>query len=471
MEPAEIGLFTDDDMAQKKSVAILGGGLAGMAAAWELARAGFAVTLVERGGELGGLAGSFQRGGHFYPLGYHHILKRDRTLLSVLERIGALPAVRWRRVGMLFHRGGKFYNLGSPAGFLRFPMGPLDKVRFVRLMLRAFRKSDWTDWQGRDAAALIDAWGGPEVRRILFDDLCRLKFELPSAEVSAAWLGARLHFREGSAPLGYIPEANWTRVLCDGVARELAAAGVQVRLGTSVRRLVRDQSQGGHDGRIVAAELVGKDGAHTLEADLFVSALPPEVYTRTAPEDATPDLADIRSTALLSAVCATRQRIRPDFYWLNLLEADARFQSCGVFLLSSLNPTIGGPGETCVNFVTHLGRRDHPLFLRSEDEIIAGYRDDFRRLFGFDLEADWVHLSRVASYSPVFHRDYRNPPLRSASFANVYFAGNYRTFPSIASTGTAMESGFEAARAVLADRERFAGAFDRRRAPRELAHA
>jgi hypothetical protein len=33
----------------------------------------------------------------------------------------------------------------------------------------------------------------------------------------------------------------------------------------------------------------------------------------------------------------------------------------------------------------------------------------------------------------------------------VYFAGNYRTFPSIVSTGTALGSGLETGGAVLAD--------------------
>ncbi len=54
-------------------------------------------------------------------------------------------------------------------------------------------------------------------------------------------------------------------------------------------------------------------------------------------------------------------------------------------------------------------------------------------------------------YSPVFGRSFQNPPLRSASWENLYFAGNYRTFPSIASTGTALGSGLETGRAVLAD--------------------
>ena len=79
------------------------------------------MTVIERGPTLGGLAGSFEREGHFYPLGYHHILHRDRPLLYFLDRIGALPDVRWRRIRMLFHLGGRAYDLGSPGGFLALP--------------------------------------------------------------------------------------------------------------------------------------------------------------------------------------------------------------------------------------------------------------------------------------------------------------------------------------------------------------
>jgi protoporphyrinogen oxidase len=179
-------------------VVVLGGGLSGAATAYTLARAGLRdITLVESGATLGGLAGSFEQEGHFYPLGYHHILHRDRTLLFFLDRIGALDRVRWRRIRMLFYLGGEHYDLASPKGFLRFPMSLADKLRFARLMLRAFRKRNWSEWEDRSAAELVDEWAGPGVRQALFEPLTRLKFELPCSEVSGAWLGARLHFREG----------------------------------------------------------------------------------------------------------------------------------------------------------------------------------------------------------------------------------------------------------------------------------
>ena len=284
-----------------RSVVVLGGGLSGVAAAYTLARAGVTdITIIERGATLGGLAGSFEREGHFYPLGYHHILHRDRTLLFFLDLIGALPAVRWRRVRMLFHLGGRSYDLGSPGGFLAFPMSLRDKAGFVRLMLKAFGKRDWTDWQDRSAAELVDTYAGAGTRAALFEQLTRLKFELPCDEVSGAWLGARLHFREGSAPLGYIPDANWTKVLCDGVTRLLADQGVKVRLNAAVSRLVTAR------GRVCEAEL---STGERIGGELFVSSIPTEVYLRLLAGDRTPELERIRYSALISVVCATRQAV------------------------------------------------------------------------------------------------------------------------------------------------------------------
>jgi hypothetical protein len=125
--------------------------------------------------------------------------------------------------------------------------------------------------------------------------------------------------------------------------------------------------------------------------------------------------------------------------------------ACGLFMLNSLNPSIGAPGDVCVNFVTHLRGRDRPLFDQPDDQLLERYRDDFREIFGFPLAPFWTNIARVPMYSPIFDRSYRNPPIRSRTWRNVYFAGNYRTFPSVASTGTALGSGLETGREILRD--------------------
>jgi protoporphyrinogen oxidase len=274
----------------------------------------------------------------------------------------------------------------------------------------------------------------------IFEPLSQLKFELPAEEVSGAWLGARLHFREGSAPLGYIPGANWTAVLCEGLGRLLQERGVKVRLGVTVERLETRVDR--------VTEAVLADGER-VGGDVFVSSIPTEVYCRLVPQDLTPHLASIRYTAVISAICATHQVVEPDFYWMVLASLDR--SAGGLFMLNSLNPTIGESGDACLNFVNHIQSRDRPSFRRSDDEIWDGYSRDFREIFGVALDPFWTHLSRIPMYSPIFYRGYQNPPVKSTSMTNLYFAGNYRTFPSIVSTGTALASGLEAGEAILRD--------------------
>ena len=112
---------------------------------------------------------------------------------------------------------------------------------------------------------------------------------------------------------------------------------------------------------------------------------------------------------------------------------------------------IGAPGDACINFVSHVPNREDDFFRRGESELMEGYLEDFRAVFGFQLQPFWTRVSRIPIYSPVFSRGYRNPPPRSRGLRNVYFAGNYRTFPSIASTGTALGSGIDAAATILGD--------------------
>ena len=82
-------------------------------------------------------------------------------------------------------------------------------------------------------------------------------------------------------------------------------------------------------------------------------------------------------------------------------------------------------------------------------EIEAAYLDDFERRFSVRLEPKWSHTSQIPYYSPIFVQGYTNPPVRSHHLGNLFYAGNFRTFPVLSTTGSAMGSGWEAGAAVL----------------------
>ena len=72
----------------KPAVAIVGGGILGMTAAYRLAQAGVHVALYERSNDLGGLVGSFDFDGYPVDRFYHVNLPTDDRILALAEELG-----------------------------------------------------------------------------------------------------------------------------------------------------------------------------------------------------------------------------------------------------------------------------------------------------------------------------------------------------------------------------------------------
>ena len=259
------------------SVVVLGGGLSGVAAAFTLARAGVRdVTVLESGAQPGRAGRELRAGGSLLPAGLppHPASRPHAALLSRPDRrppgrpLASDPdAVPARRRGV---------RAGNPRGVSPVPHEPADKARFVRLMLTAFARA--TGPPGRTAAP-PSWWTTTRARasvRRSSSDSPGSSSSFPASEVSGAWLGARLHFREGSAPLGYIPGANWTKVLCDGVARLLAERACACGSGPGSPACT--PRRGGSPRRSSTA-------ASGSRRTAFVSTVPTEVYLRLVPED------------------------------------------------------------------------------------------------------------------------------------------------------------------------------------------
>ena len=69
-------------------IAIVGGGITGMAAADALSQRGLTCTIYERDAALGGLAGSFQVDGVLLEKFYHHLFTSDTAMASLIEDLG-----------------------------------------------------------------------------------------------------------------------------------------------------------------------------------------------------------------------------------------------------------------------------------------------------------------------------------------------------------------------------------------------
>lgn len=250
---------------------VVGGGLAGLAAALELVRGGHEVTVVEARPTLGGAVQTLPgREGDPDPPpdnGQHIALGCFTEYLRFLEEVGQAESVRRGRLSLpVIAEDGSVAQIGAGAlPLLRYRhLSVGDRLGVARVTRRLARLRP-EEQDGQTFAALLRGLGQSQAAIDRFWDVfIRPALNLRCEEVSAApavftvqtaLLGAR---GDGDlvlplAPLGAMHgEAAW---------RALAARGATVRTGARVTEL--------EPGAAVLA------GGERVEADAFVLALPP----------------------------------------------------------------------------------------------------------------------------------------------------------------------------------------------------
>ena len=73
-------------------IGVIGGGLTGLTAAYELAKEGHEVVLFEREAYLGGQASTFEVAGARLERYYHHIFTGDKDIIALIEELGLTAA-------------------------------------------------------------------------------------------------------------------------------------------------------------------------------------------------------------------------------------------------------------------------------------------------------------------------------------------------------------------------------------------
>src|SRR5207244_5405851 len=76
-----------EHLRPQQQVAILGGGVAGLSAAWKLAEAGVQVNLYESAPVLGGMAGSMRRNGFIWDFGPHRFHSANPAIIQTVQEL------------------------------------------------------------------------------------------------------------------------------------------------------------------------------------------------------------------------------------------------------------------------------------------------------------------------------------------------------------------------------------------------
>jgi len=266
-------------------VAIIGGGLAGLAAAACLAEAGFEVEVVEKRAVLGGRASSFlpPDGGSPIDNCQHVLLGCCTNLLDFYRRAGT--ASRLRYYSSFFFLGPRGLSAVSAAALpaplhllpslLRFrDLGWDDRRAIARGMLAILRHREppreetmlaWLRRQRQTEGAMENFWR-VVLTSALNEDLERVSSRHGFQVFWEAFLKNRRGYRM-AVPAVPLSELYASRILGERCSLRLSTAAASLSCA---------------EGKIARLEL--RDGG-TVTADYFLSAVPPDALASLLPEE------------------------------------------------------------------------------------------------------------------------------------------------------------------------------------------
>lgn len=423
-------------------IAIIGAGVTGLAAAYDLTRAGHRVTVYEARPYAGGLAAGFSDERWEWPLErfYHHWFASDREAIGLIRELGAADRLFFPRPTTSVYYGGKIYPFDSPLRVLRFSPIPLvDRLRvgMVTLYLRLLR--DWRPLEGVTAAEWTRRAVGPRAYEVLWKPLLISKFgEDAYREVNMAWFWARLYKR--TPRLGYF--VGGFQGFVDLLVERVQAQGGRVLLNVPVRQV--RPVEGGLALSFPGGETVHQRVIATCSPHTFCDIVPD------LPADYVSRLRALRHMGAVVLVLALKRPLVRGHYWINLPKGNG-FPFMGLVEHTNyISPQHYG-GDHLVYCGEYLPP-DHPRMRMSKEELLEEYLPGLIRI-NPDFRPDWIRAfwafsEPYAQPIPTLYHSRNIPPLETP-IRGLWMANMSQVYPWDRGTNYAVELGRRVARRIL----------------------
>ena len=370
---------------QGRRWAVVGSGMMGLSIAWELAKSGHAVDVIEASDNPGGLTGTEKYGDISWDRFYHVVETGDQQLLSLLDEIGLDSAVHWHRTRTNFFDGLKLYPLNNALDFATLPtLSIVDKARLAINIVYGASRSNLAPLEELSAEQWLSRWSGKSTYEKLWLPLLRSKLGDNATRVTAAYICGvmkRFYGARGGASrsetFGYL-EGGYQRVV-ETLLEQAIRKSVSVHVGEPVKAL-----EAGDD----AVEVTLQTTTHIYDRVVLTMA-PPLIATLEAPFSEEESGA-YRATRYQGVVCPSLllNAKLGDAYLTYITDQHIPFTT--VIEMSSLMPKKITGGYQLVYLPKYVPS-DSELFDQSDQEIIATFWEGLQRLFPHLDDRDIIH--------------------------------------------------------------------------------
>lgn len=428
---------------------IIGAGVAGLAAAWELSQHGHTAIIYEAQPEVGGLAAGFKDSHWEWSLEkfYHHWFASDSALLQLADELGVRHKILFPRPKTSMWMQGAAYQLDSPISALRFPlMSWPEKIRFgvVTLFLRL--TSQWAWLEKYTADEWLQRYLGKSLYERIWRPMLIGKFGEFYREVNMAWFWARIHSRTprlGTYEGGF-------QAFVDEFAAALRQRGVQICLNLPVEKVERQA-----DGKVTVQTAAG-----TETFDAVISTSSPRLLLKMIPQISGAYAQQVETLRHMGAVCvvvALNQKLMHDqTYWLNLpAQATDREQNEFPFLALVEHTNYVSSDHFGGDHILYMGDyvpTEHEYLKLSDEELaerflpsLSTVNPSFSRSW---IRKVWVFRAPYAQPLPTVHHSQNLPDLKTP-VPGIYWASMSQVYPWDRGTNYAVEIGRRVAQVAM----------------------
>jgi protoporphyrinogen oxidase len=460
-------------------IGVVGGGVAGLAAAYRLQRAGYEVRVFEASDDVGGLAAVYDTAGDPIEKFYHHLSKSEETIVELIGELGLGDALEWLYMSNAYYVDGVVHPMDKPWEILAYPhLSIYDKFRLGMLVLEIDARGgrpefdaygDITDYEDVPIKEFLLEHTTQNVYESFWEPLLDAKFGSRKEDVSAAWLLGRIKFRgerdllKGEI-LGYLDGGfgRFLDALLEAVGAETVTTGARVTdlaiEDCSVESLTVERTTDTTGGATGNDEAVSNDGTatdggagtaaesrrrKTHDVDAVVVAAVPNVL-----ESLTGYPCEIEFQGTVCSVWSMDQSLT-DTYWLNIKD-EAPF---GVFIehTNFVDPERYG-GEHLYYTASYIQDPGEDLWNMDDEAVEAHWQAGIGDLFpAFDPDSvNWVETARNPRTAPIYERGYLDMvvpyDLGEEVAEGVYYAGmaSQAQYPERSLNG-GIEAGFACA--------------------------
>jgi len=434
---------------------IIGAGVGGLGAAYDLVRAGHEVAVYEASDEIGGQVRTFEIGGGRIEIFYHHLFRSDTVVVDLIHELGLGHDLDWIESRVAFLAKGKIYPFVGAMDLLRF--SAVSFATRIRLGLAALwlrRQPDWKQYEGKKAKEWILKTVGREGYDAVWGPLLRAKFGPHADDVSMVWFWGKIYLRFASRQggifakeqLGYL-KGSFGR-LVDAMGAAVRQRGGAIETRRPVQQVLTE------NGKVTGVRLRLPDGStEDVPADVVIGTVPSEQFARMVPDLDAAYAAKLKEVDYQWATVFVLALDRPlsPIYWLTMTDPDCPFV-VAVEQTNFRSPSEYG-GNHVVYFSNYTDPGD-PIVDENEEQVLDRYEAFIQRI-NPDFDRSWIRgkwLFKDRAGQPIVHYRYHEviPALRTPT-QGLYLANTTQIYPEDRGQNYAIRLGKQVAQLAMDD--------------------